>query len=57
MFIQIWKWLDGKKSVSGLVLLFTYGGLLMVGYDIQELKTAAEFLLGVGVVHKLNKAK
>ncbi len=54
--MQLWDKLDGKKSVLGFALLFVYGGLVALGYDIPELKAASLWLIGVGAVHKIEKA-
>lgn len=54
-FKSIWNWLNGKKTYLAMALLFLYGGLAALGYDLVWLKDTALFLGGVGLAHGVYK--
>ena len=58
MWQQIWDWLDGNKSLFGMVVLYfaEKPGLLFGSSVVEDLAMwVGSLLLGGGMVHKLAK--
>lgn len=54
---KLWEKLSGYKSLLGLLGIVLYFGLKQFGIELPEVVLEASYgLLGVGLVHKLDKA-
>ena len=51
-FLEVWNWLNGKKTTIAMILLFIYGGLAFIGYDFPWLQMIALSLGAGGLLHK-----
>ena len=51
-----WDFLNGKKTKIGMVVLFIYGGLTYLGYDMAWLKDIGLLIGSVGVIHGAYKS-
>ena len=52
-------WSNGKKTVAGLLLFFIIGGFRQIGVldpdVLNQLEMVAEALVGLGILHKVQK--
>ena len=57
---RVWSYLNGRKTIIGLVCYFVIGGVKQIGLldesTADQLIKAAEVVIGVGVIHKIKKA-
>jgi ABC-type phosphate transport system auxiliary subunit len=60
---QIWKWMNGKKTTIGMLLMLLAQGMqaffpeTLTTDQIQFIQTAGAAVGGVGVIHKGTKTK
>lgn len=52
---SVWRWLDGKKTAIGMVLIFVSGGLEAIGAPAETLEVLALVIGALGLGHKAVK--